>query len=221
MNTFFVARRMCYVFLVLIISSNIILAQDKEEHKGLYALQFQIGQNFQLSSFQGSVISGKYNFSDRDALRLGVSITTNNQDQNGLVNHHDQLDNYSSTMKNIINNFSIGLQYIRNNYYRWNINFYYGAGPIIGYNYNDNNTKDNFGNINRVMNTQWNYGISAMAGVEWYFLKDMSLSAEYGIMYNYFQETMANTQPNTDSTTKIKGFLIQPLGVRFGLSVYF
>ena len=41
---------------------------------GKFALQFRITNNFSLSNFQGTILSGKYHFSNRDAIRLGVSL---------------------------------------------------------------------------------------------------------------------------------------------------
>ena len=44
---------------------------------GKFALQFQIESLFRLTSFQGSTLSGKYSFSDRDVVRLGISLGYN------------------------------------------------------------------------------------------------------------------------------------------------
>lgn len=218
-----VSRLFCVLSLICFLSASSI-AQKKEEHKGKYALQFQISQNFTLSSFQGSVISGKYNFSENDAIRLGVGINTNNQENNELNTYSNQAPNYSRVNTNIFNNYSVGIQYIRNNYYSNGINFYFGGGPNIGYYYNGNTYKDINGG-SRSIETQWSYGIGALAGVEWYFLDRMSLSAEYGILFNHYEDTKSNTQIVAQSgsgiESKINGFNVNGNSVRFGLSVYF
>lgn len=48
---------------------------------GSWSMQFRIGDNFSLSSFEGSTISLKKHFTDKSALRLGVSVSHANDDQ--------------------------------------------------------------------------------------------------------------------------------------------
>ena len=42
-----------------------------------FALQFQIGSNFNLQSFQGTTLSCKYHIFDKSALRAGISLSSN------------------------------------------------------------------------------------------------------------------------------------------------
>jgi hypothetical protein len=55
------------------------VAQNQEANHSLerstWSLQFQISNNFTLSSFQGSVISAKYHFSKQRAFRFGSAIS--------------------------------------------------------------------------------------------------------------------------------------------------
>lgn len=220
MKTYISATKLFILFLITGVINTTGMAQNKEEHKGKYALQFQITQNFSLSSFQGSIISGKYNFSENDAVRLGISINSNTQDNNGLNTYNNQSQKYSNINTSVVNNYSIMVQYIKNNYYLSGINFYYGGGPNIGYYYSESNYKDISQN-NRAIERQWNYGINAIAGVEWYFINNMSLSAEYGILFNHFEDVKANTQINVGSESKTNGFQVNAYSVRFGLAVYF
>jgi hypothetical protein len=56
---------------------------------GKFALQFQITDNFQLSSFQGAILSGKYHFSSRDAVRLSLSLDFGDSKNEIEVNNLD------------------------------------------------------------------------------------------------------------------------------------
>ena len=80
---------------------------------------------------------------------------------------------------------------------------------------------------NNVNNDYWRYyGITACAGIEWYFSKAMSLSAQYGIAYNYYEEVLNvsyayNNVQQSSNEVRTTGFQIYPNSVLFGLTVYF
>lgn len=60
--------------------------------KGAWALQFQINNNFSVSSFQGSTLSAKRHFSNKKAMRFGVSLSgsISEQDQSSIIeNEHE------------------------------------------------------------------------------------------------------------------------------------
>ena len=56
---------------------------------GKFALQFRITDNFSLSNFQGTILSGKYHFSKRDAIRLGISLSLSSSDSETELNRLD------------------------------------------------------------------------------------------------------------------------------------
>ena len=65
---------------ILLLSSN--QAQEKQDstdylNAGLWSIQFGIAENFTLRSFNGSTFSGKYQFTDKSALRLGITMNGN------------------------------------------------------------------------------------------------------------------------------------------------
>ena len=70
--------KICFAFLFAsLIFVSTCFSQSKsylDSLDGKFALQFQIEGLFRLTSFQGSTLSGKYNFSDRDVVRLGISL---------------------------------------------------------------------------------------------------------------------------------------------------
>ena len=100
---------------------------------GKFALQFQINENFSLSNFQGSVLSGKYHFSKRDAIRLGLEFIFGDSESETVVNNLDT--NVVAQRVEDINNlgFTINSQYIH--YIRGtdNISLFGGIGPYFRY----------------------------------------------------------------------------------------
>ncbi len=131
MKTIHLTTTMLIATLAVIIFHTTSIAQENETHKGLYAFQFQISSNFTLSSFQGTVLSGKYNFTENDAIRVGLSIDQNNQSRNNLIIYNNPLTTSSNTIDNAKNTYEIILHYLRNNYLRNNFNFYYGGGLVF------------------------------------------------------------------------------------------
>ena len=71
--------------ILLLIGVQLVVAQEPEsgttDPAKSWALEFQINENFSLSSFQGSTISAKYHFSPKRAMRFGISLSGSIQDQ--------------------------------------------------------------------------------------------------------------------------------------------
>ena len=59
-------------FILLIVATTNAQSSYLDSLDGKYALQFQISENFTLSDFQGTTLSGKYQTGKRTAIRLGV-----------------------------------------------------------------------------------------------------------------------------------------------------
>ncbi|MGE5680733.1 MAG: outer membrane beta-barrel protein [Bacillota bacterium] len=210
------------------------------------ALQFQIGSNFTLSSFQGATISSKHHFTKEKALRLGLSIATGSSDQDQTADRSlgDSLVNIS-TGKTTNTSYSIQLsaQYV---YYfnpKDKVLIYTGAGPSIGYDYMkrssdlDGKSPGSYPvqSVSRgeEKTTSWSPGISGVVGVEWFAAKNISFLAEYGLVCRYFwsnyelknfsQTVYPTSQPymENNSKTESSGWSIANSGVKFGLTVYF
>lgn len=227
MKTFISVNGLIFTVLTIFLFHTKGIAQVKEKHAGKYAFQFQIGSNFTLSTFQGSIFSGKYNFTENDAIRMGVTLNVNNQNQNNLNGGQNPASFNSIITNNRVNTYGFIIQYLRNNYLKNNFNLYFGGGP--SFSYGQNKSGVNYASvINYTSNNQIQryYGITACIGIEWYFNKSMSLSAQYGIAYNYYENitltnsVMSNIQ-NSFTHIKTTGFTINPNSVLFGLSIYF
>lgn len=197
---------------------------------GKFALQFQISENFNLSSFQGTIFSGKYNFSSRDAVRLGLSINFGDTEEDHTGSRLDT--NLVSTARKELNsfNFVVKTQYIYSMSITNDIGFFIGGGPFISYTTSSSESKW-LANQVETMRTYTSdiigIGLDLINGVEWMFSKNMSLSAEYGLKFTYLsseeKRVSENNSGNYGTTEKSnrKTYLITGNHINFGITVYF
>lgn len=214
-----------------------------------WAFEFGIGGNFTLTTFQGTVLSVKRQLDSHDAVELGISGYLNNQDNSNSTRYNwgDTLSyGYSQSGSNNYGNFQLNLRYI---YYlnpAGRVNFFIGAGPTFGYyrsTYDINSTalipqppdpniRISYPTSPTETETSWNAGISAVAGVEYFVLKYLSVHARYGInlVYektdddlNYSYQVFQNgalIKSTGSQTSDLHGLHVNPAYVLFGLSVY-
>jgi hypothetical protein len=153
---------------------------------GKFALQFQINRDFQLSDFQGSTLSGKYHFSARDAVRLGLMVEFGDSDMETSSNLLDTINVNTSNIDNSSFGITLNTQYIRYIKATDDISFFAGGGPFISYSTTSSNgelmRKDPFEKYKRT-NDSYSFGVDLLLGIEWWFHKYISLSAEYGMKF--------------------------------------
>ncbi|MEW6702103.1 MAG: hypothetical protein AB1298_05235 [Bacteroidota bacterium] len=208
--------------------------KDSVSNSDLWAIQFQLSQDFQLTTFEGSTLSLKRILSSGDALRFGISIdgnysNTDNEDKNLLA--PPSVSNTKNDQTTI--GFSVSALYLWYSKIKNHVSVYYGVGPTLSFGYNKTkNTTSNFGatyqtsseNINS--NTSYGFGASAKLGIEWFLLKNISVIGEYGTdMRLTFSKTKiernANASKLAETTSDTNRFLFTSSGVRVGFSIYF
>ena len=226
-KSFAVLSLICFVFSF----SNISLPQTSylDSLDGRFALQFQITENFSLSSFQGTIFSGKYNFSPKSAFRTGLSInfgdsesdeSSSRTDTNLVNNGEDKHNSFNITLKT---------QYIYNMIITDNIGFFIGGGPFLEYTDVESESKWNNNQSNGSRTYSSNiigFGMDLINGVEWMFTENMSLSAEYGIKFKYLTSEEKRTSIVSIGNGEIqesnnKVFSITGNHINFGITVYF
>ncbi len=209
-------------------------AGENSLEKGAWALQFQVVQNFQLASFQGSTISIKKHTSDGTALRAGVSISLSLEDTDRTVTMNDTVGQ-SEDVDDNMTSFGLVVQMIKYPSPSAATNLYYGIGPIFTYSH----SKD-YGVIEDPIHgdtrsndrkwTRWSTGVSTVVGIEWFPGSNISLLAEYNVSlyyehYNFTLKTRRSSperpERTTGSETNTDGFVLEGSSVKFGLSVYF
>jgi len=170
------------------------------------------------------VLSGKYHFSKRNAIRLGLEINFGDSDSETTVNNLDTniVDHSTEDSKNF--GFTINSQYIH--YIRGtdNISFFGGVGPYFKYYKSTRNRKlvvDDTENIIESENEYYSIGLDLLVGVEWWFHKYMSLSAEYGLKFSYLFSKSSFEDDYVKGESEHKAYNISGNHINFGITVYF
>ena len=219
--------------LIFVMSAN-ISAQSRFKstktpiQKGVWAMQFEINQDFDLSSFQGAMISVKKHTSRSKAWRLGLDINTSLSENDSQNIYNDSTVGWSDGESDRYS-FDINLQRIFYASPRAKVSLFYGFGPSAGYTYSKNKSTSKTPTSNRLSITKtktFDVGLVGVLGVEWFFSKNMSLLGEYGadIIYLWSKNERTQTNPNGDITYSkgtSKRFDFDNILVKFGLSVYF
>jgi hypothetical protein len=210
--------------------------------KGAWAIQFGIASNFTLTSMQGTTFSAKYHFSEKNAIRGGISISGNTN--NGTTSTTAIVNDTSNgtipgTNSSSSQGFSFIIQYLWYMNPNGPIHFFAGVGPIVTYSYSQNRTDNSsiysqrnwIRSINSSSSTQWASGGTISAGLEWFPLRWFSMKAEYGenIQYQWrstfsssdYSSTYSGYVPSHIETSgTIKGWVWSSSSVGFGMTVY-
>jgi opacity protein-like surface antigen len=224
------------LFAFCVIPNTNLFAQDTSVVRGKHALQFQVGSNFNLSSFSGTTFSYKYQADKNTVYRLGVSVSGNSQNSDITDQNSPSIGVDTLTDKTLFNqnadrySFKISADYLFYNNVVNEIAFYYGAGPFISY-LSNNNVVDTPGSElykrarTESNNSEWELGLNGICGVDWFFSKNMSLSAEYSLSVYYLKSKATSKNINGDlyssQETKNHGFVFGSNPVKLGISFYF
>jgi len=191
---------------------------------GKFALQFQINRDFQLSDFQGSTLSGKYHFSARDAVRLGITLELSDAEFEASTNQIDTINVSTISGDQSTFGITINTQYIRYIKGTDDIAFFIGGGPFITYSTTTSNgeirEKDPVEKLKR-SDDSYSLGVDLLLGIEWWFHKYMSLSAEYGMKFMYRSRESMVEQGVIRRETTDNYFRITANSINFGITVYF
>jgi opacity protein-like surface antigen len=220
--------KICFAFLFAsLIFVSTCFSQSKsylDSLDGKFALQFQIEGLFRLTSFQGSTLSGKYNFSDRDVVRLGISLGITDSDIDNSINEIDTTRVYYEYGEANRLDVRINTQYIRHISVMNDISFFAGGGPFVSFFSSDEATKViRYGEeIDRKRTLdRFSFGLEFILGVEWMFYDNMTLSAEYGINADYSKSDAKEVEGETIQESTSKSYNLNYNRIKFGLSVYF
>ena len=215
------------LLLFFIVFTKVCLPQNEsylDSLDGKFALQFQISDNFNLTNFQGTTFSGKYHFSNKDALRLGLSLDFGDAKLDGQTNQYDTVNVAKINATQNSFGFILKAQYIRYLVETNAIAFFSGVGPFFSYNKTTNETNSEGTPEDRnYKNTTDGYsvGLDLLLGVEWFFTNNMSLSAEYGLNLMYRSRTNSFESEVTSGSTHETTYGITGNKINFGFSVYF
>jgi hypothetical protein len=197
--------------------------------KGAWALQFQINNDFSLSNFQGSTLSAKHHFSNKKALRFGISLSGNITDED-----FSNISENTVVRDQNVHSIAVSTQYALYPSPHKNASLFFGAGPVVQHS-RFKQTSTGFTDLSTTTsneeNTTWSTGISGVLGMEWFAVRNISFVAEYGttLVYNSVKRSiLIEQQTGTADRTVVsssegsaKGLQLGSGIVRFGLSAYF
>jgi len=202
--------------------------------RGAQALQFAIGSDFALNSFQGITLSYERFLRDRLALRLGIDVSTDyREDEETNQFEGETAGQKSFGLANWSHEYSLLCQLA--SYRGGPIGFCYGVGPKVTYSNYQHQDAYVYGS-NGVIRTQrssnwdrvWGVGMAGFAGVHWLVTDRLRLHAEYSTSAMYQHVDIKNINVYSGEyyrveTVKVERdiFGIYPGGTRLGLSVFF
>jgi hypothetical protein len=218
----------------LLLTSN--FAQTKDStiqknslRKGIWGVQFQIGSNFTLSSFENVIVSLKTHFSPKFAVRFGVGVNANSSDQ--TLDYKEYYYGYTGT-DIPTNNNSLNIMILAKVLYYFNpkssINLFIGFGPIGTYShyYNERFYLDGYKEYTE--NNSWGGGLNGVLGCEIFPLRFLSIFAEYSVTATFDKRTSNDSVEDYYTrvveefyNVKSTNFNLTGNTVRFGLSLYF
>jgi len=195
------------IFLAFCLINQSSYSQDSTKNslkESKFALQFQIGTNFTLKDFQGSTLSFKYQIFDESAVRVGFSISSSVETYREENHIEEPKQNYFD--------ITLNAQFIKYLKTFEDISLYTGGGPRFFSEY--------YTSLPSGYHKYWSLGLDGILGVEWFFKKNMSLSAEYGISIVYWV-TDINDPSSTSKFYNTKRINIGDNNMlKFGISIY-
>ena len=232
------------LFLSIFLFTSLIYAQaeldtTKQNVFKKHSLQFRVTNVLSLSSFKGTLISYKFHFNDKRAIRFGISLVSRSIAEDKLSEKdYEELEN---TEQNLIYG-DLSLYFSGEYLYYFNpsdeIKFFAGIGPQVNIFIDDKSTKDftnsdtsaNYSYYKDYTRHTYQLGLTSAYGLEWFFRKNMSLHAEYSFSFlyyykrfykNYVQVLSGENDNSNKYETLEKGLIFNSNYVRFGMSVYF
>jgi len=165
------------------------------------AIQFQIYNPLRLIPFQGGVLSAKYQFLNRYSFRFGFGVYSN-------FEFEEQFNGYKYVGENNYR-YSFSSQIIYNSTPTNDVSVYFGGGPYFSHLHYDYSGK---------YLVEKEIGFSVILGVEWFFVKNISIHGESGLQIAY---NIYNNEDYYGGPLLVKSFRIYDYNTfKIGLSVY-
>ena len=195
------------------------------------AIQFGIGNSFNLRSFGASTLAYQ-RFVGRNVawrLSLGLDVQYDSGKDSELETGHYEVDGSFDTTE-WHHEVSLSSEWLV--YRGERVSVFYGGGPRISY-YSDqddswNSTSSGEWRFRRHIRENYGIGLQGCAGVQWAATDWLVVHAEYGVrcMYLHFVDEYIRTETGEDGGTYVETdefdrIELDSRGVRFGLSAYF
>lgn len=214
-----------YAVAVLLIAPAVAIAQNENQRTSLVdgksALNFEVNDDFDLTSFEGATVSLKHHYADNRAYRISISgmLSSQNSENSTPVQGKSEVDydRYSASV------------FLQRLYYRSpssTTTVFYGFGPRGGYNWQKSTTSSPFNSTRtETVSDGWDIGLVALLGFEWFVRKEISLIAQYASSLRYVSRaTEGKSGPDTNlvltHSSTDHSVQFDADAVRFGVSLY-
>ncbi len=166
---------------------------------GARAIQFQIGDNFEVKAFDGLSVSFKRHSSAEAAWRLGVmlNLEIDDTDMEASTAYSDDLNVESQVVDSNGQSLRVDLLQLRYPSPGRNVCWYWGVGPRLRFSRFEEETASVQGSdplfeerFSREYGHSWSVGALGVGGVEWFVAGDVSLHAEYAASLEYGATTL-------------------------------
>lgn len=209
-------------------------AENRCRLHGRNAIQFSVEDDFELSEFQGQLLSYQRYFSDGRAIRVGLGLFLDVNNEDLEVEYWGGDLSGDAEIKTWMHRGTLKVQML---FYRGKgpVYLFYGAGPKITFSdFHDEDVNYSLQGDEVVYSfirddrQEWGMGLQGILGVQW-FINDMfALHAEYGLSAMYYFGEWTNERYYSDSpssarrtSTEVSSPQLDSDGVQFGLSVHF
>ena len=189
-------------------------------------LEFEIGRDFTLDSFDAMSIAWKKRSSENRGWRLGLEMS-------GRIMNRNSMDTYPSSSRTSSgddDNYGARLE-LQKLFYRTprrDVAGYWGLGPSLAYgeqNETQINVQDDATYEYKNMSHNWTAGLGLSVGVDWRVLDQLSVGAEYSAYLNYRHWEYTQTRTEDSETYSSKrtedGFTFGDAGAAMNVTVFF
>ena len=212
---------LCLSFAALVAFPEPGFAQEGRDHSlapGAWALQFRILDNFQLGTFEGTMLSIKRHSSAANAIRLGVGTSLFGSDQTD-----SDTTSFAPQREQSSTEVTLQLQYMHYPSPGSDVNVYLAVGPEFALR-RQSVTDELAATEREQVDRSWSAGVEGNLGLEWFPFRSVGIHAEYGaqVEFSSITSTLEFTDPVlTDRELEIDRWSFGGTGVTFGASVYF
>lgn len=223
------------LFAIIIIAQPIDAKSRKNKrsdtgfHKGMYALQFGLSKDYQLESYDNSLVGIKRFSTDHSGWSLAFlfdlnddevkSIRTTSDPDTTLVLRDRDYDDVDSDIK-------IELKYFHYLSANNDVKAYFGIGPLFSYYNRQSKGRESWGTVTQDKRRTTRYGLGAALGGEWFVRDNISFMVEYKMNASYYknENKSERVNPNGNIDTYIddrSGYDFNSSRADFGVSIYF
>jgi hypothetical protein len=200
--------------LAVIISSSTSFSDSLDTARPFkHSFQLQIGDYLSLKTFQNTWICYKYHFNTSKAIRVGLSLYANYNDNLGPRN--SSINDFTESTENA--SLSFNSFFISYFYFNKTIKPYYGMGPFLSLSYYDDSPVLRGTLTGASKKKTIEGGLNGLIGLEWFFHNHFSLFTEYSLQGGYSYYSSFGSSGNEYKTNNFK---LTTNNCLVGLSIY-